>query len=293
MSAPQRSAADFKSALVDPAENYDAPIVGFEPDDDVSLQALLAEQRARSEIIRRHHLWEWLDGIPLHFVDTTGVERGLYLEMGAMVLSVLAVLTAGFTRGPVLWTLVGACLLCAVVGRWLNTRPIKESLAYYGRSEFAPAAIVAHGAETRGRTKPTYWFHALVRPGLANWRELRELIGAATRLEAILAGREECPRDLKDFVERVGKSPGLELYNSPRIPLPPVRGFEGLELACVISHPKAFPGGRMVSRLAFVLLDTTDRAPWRTLLLRSPLWGTRADELCAHFPLETAARDTP
>jgi hypothetical protein len=43
----------------------------------------------------------------------------------------------------------------------------------------------------------------------------------------------------------------------------------------------------MDSRLAFVLLDETDRAPRRTLLLRSPLWGTRIEELCAHFPLES------
>ncbi len=287
MSTQLRSAADFKTALVDPAENYDPPIVGFEPDDEVSLQALLAEQRARAEIIRRYGLWDWLYDLPLFFVKRGGIELGANLKLAGMGLLIASALTAGFTQGPLLWLLSAACLICVILGRWLGSKPIKESLAYYQRSVFAPAAIVTHGVEVGADSRPQYWIHVLVRPSVSNWRELRALIAAAQRLEAVLAGREPVPPQLREVVEQVRAAPGLKLNEAPRFPLPPLRGFEGLELAGVISHPNAFPNGRMDSRLAFVLLDETDRAPRRTLLLRSPLWGTRIEELCAHFPLES------
>src|SRR5688572_29416457 len=76
------------------------------PNDGEALRALFAEQRARLAVVRANGIWEWLGGVPSGFGSPKAPLHGLYLQLGSIVLVAVALIVAGFTRGPWLWGIV-------------------------------------------------------------------------------------------------------------------------------------------------------------------------------------------
>src|SRR5687768_2870108 len=90
------------------------PVRDVSVDDVEQLAAVFAEQRARVAVVRENGIWQWFGGVPQGFGAPSARLHGLYLQFAFVALTAVALVVAGFTRGPWLWgplALAAACLL--------------------------------------------------------------------------------------------------------------------------------------------------------------------------------------
>lgn len=275
-------------ATRDPAVHYGRSHDNLPPDDDAALAEFFDEQRARVEVIRRNRIWDWLGGSALGFSRPQRLLRGVWLELSSMALLVLTVLAAGFTRGPVLWTFAALTLLCLAVGRWLRTQPLELTAAHYRRARVLPAAIFAHTTDRIGEVEAPV-VHALVGLEVRTWKELRELVAQAERLEAFVHGRTEVPPAWSPFVAARREDLRAKLRDASRLPVPAELGLGNVQVLRDCCAPHWLPNGELDSRLIFVLADPENLGPERARVMFHQTWGTGATSLCEQFPLGGAA----
>lgn len=268
----------------DPAVHYGRSHDVLPPDDDAALADFFAEQHARLEVIRRNEIWDWLGGNVLSFSHPERLLRGVWTEIASMALLVLTILVAGFTHGPVLWSFAALTLACLVLGRWLRTQPLRLTAAHYRRAGAYPAAVFASGT-AREDEHAIPFVHALVGFEVRNWKELRQLVAAAERLEALVAGRAEAPVELREFVGRLRADLEAKVCDTTRLELPAAFGLPATEVVRMYYGPQWLPDGRLDSRLLFVLADRAHRGPDRSRVMFHNTWGCGAASLAAHFPL--------
>ena len=272
----------------DPAVHFGRSHASLPPDDDDALADIFEEQRARVEVIRRNRIWDWLGGPALSFSRPELLLRGVWIEISSMALLVLTVLVSGFTRGPVLWSFAAVTLACLVIGRWLRTQPLAATAAHYRRARVFPAAIFAHTTERIGEVEAPV-VHALVGLEVRTWKELRELMANAERLEALVHGRAEVPPAWSKFVEERRNDLRSKLHDASRVAVPAELGFGKVQVLRDCCAPHWLPSGELDSRLLFVLADPDNLGPERARILFHQNWGTGAVSLCEQFPLGGAA----
>jgi hypothetical protein len=268
----------------DPAVHYGRSHDVLPPDDDAALADFFAEQHARLEVIRRNEIWDWLGGNVLSFSHPERLLRGVWTEIASMALLVLTILVAGFTHGPVLWSFAALTLACLVLGRWLRTQPLKQTAAHYRRAQVFPVAIFAHTTDRIGEAEVPV-VHALVGLDVRTWKDLRELMAQAERLEALVDGRVEVPTALSAFVEERRNDLRSRRRDASRVPVPPELGLGRVQVLRDCCAPHWLPHGELDSRLLFVLADPERLGPERARVMFHQTWGTGARSLCERFPL--------
>lgn len=272
----------------DPAVHYGRSHEVLPPDDDDALADFFAEQRARVEVLRRNRLWDWIGGVPLRWAHPRWLLYGVWAEMASAPLLVLTILAAGFTHGPVLWSLAGLTVACFLVGRLLQAIPNALSIAHHRRAEVFPIAIFAHGTKRVAEQEFPY-FHALVGLDVRTWKDLRKLVSQAERLESLVAGHGEAPPELRDWIEQLRAEFSAQVCDGSRLAVPAASGLGDAQVLRAGCGFDWLPERKLDSRVLFVLADRRRLAPDRLQLLYSQLWGTGAPSLRARFPLERRA----
>ncbi len=272
----------------DPAVHYGRSHEFLLPDDDDALADFFDEQRARVEVIRRNKLWDWLGGVPLRWAHPWWLLYGVRAEMASAPLLVLTILVAGFTRGPVLWSCATLTVACFLVGRLLQAIPSVLSVAHHRRAEVFPVAIFAHGTKRVANQEFPY-FHALVGLDVRTWKELRDLVSRARRLDELVAGRCDVPPEQREFVESLRTDFAAEVYDGSRRPVLAGTGLGEVQILRAACALESLPEGKLHSRLLFALADRRRLGPDRALILYRDLWATGTPSLCAQFPLEARA----
>lgn len=256
--------------------------------DAQGLADLGREQRARLETLREERLWDWLGGLD---ADQPSLWP-LWCLFSFLGLAPLAVLTAGFTLGPVLWCVLALTAL-SPLPYWLLYVPVRRrTRRLLEHAGLRPAVVVACDTAAHdedGDEPVAVW--ALAgdsvgrSAGAAGPDALRALVAAGDRLAAQL--REPPPADdaLAPFVRGLRERIDARVADGRRCAAPRELG-EGLEVAHLLLHPINLPGERLSSRLLFVLADVARDGPASTRVVPSPVWGRGVEALCAAFPWE-------
>lgn len=255
-------------------------------DDDEGLRALFAEQRARLEVVRDNEIWQWFGGVPSGFGRPAAVLHGVYLQIAFVCLCAIALVVAGFTRGPVLWVVAGLAASCLLVRALLLGPPTRQTLSFYRRAVQVPGVIVAlapaaAGDELRGAS-------VLVAFGVNDAAGLEGLVAAGDRLRRLVEGMETTPRRLASLVAAILRRTTARDHDGRRSAVPSEVGPGTLELAHLRISPYFLPGEKMTSRLLFVLADPEQSTAGHARVVQSSLWGEGAAGLCAALPLELA-----
>jgi len=173
------------------AETWRGPALqAVRPDDAEALRHLAAEQDARLQTVRRSAAWDWLGGVP-------GWEICPAAMVGTIAFLLLVpatILAAGFTRGPVLWTL-GALAVLAILPQLLWFLPARRAvIARYRRASLVPAAVIAAEPEASNpQNEMLRGVWVVARTDAATPGSLRELVTTAERLRHMVDGRQEPP----------------------------------------------------------------------------------------------------
>jgi len=252
----------------------------IDPGDDEALGHLRNEQRARLQFVRDHALWEWLGGVP-------GWElcmSALWGTIAFLGLVPVAILTAGFTRGPVLIAICALAVAALVPQLFVLLPRQRRIVARYRRAELQPAIAIAaepEACDPQNELLRSVW--ALVAPGPADAAALRALDAAAQKVRQMLAAGGTPAGELAPFVTAVRGDVAARAADGARMPAPAALG-RGLEYARLRVSPNYLPGDCLRSRLLFVLRDPADAGPGGTRVVQSSMWGEGVDTLCAAMP---------
>jgi hypothetical protein len=252
--------------------------------DDAALAHLRAEQRARLQFVRESELWDWLGGVP-------GWElypSAMWGTFAFLALVPVAILTAGFTRGPVLLALCALAVAALVPQLFVYLPRRRRIVARYRRAELAPAIAFAaepEASDPENRLLRSVW--ALVAPPGADANALRALDAAAQKVRALLDAGGEPAGELLPFVAAVRRDVAARAADGSREPAPAVLG-RGLEYARLRVSPNYLPDERLTTRLLFVFRDPADAGPGGTRVVQSSMWGEGIGTLCGAFPWEAS-----
>lgn len=257
-----------------------------EPDDGQAVQALFREQRARLDVVRDNGIWEWLGGVPNGFGSPAAPLHAIRLRLAMVALVAIALVMAGFTRGPWLWAALGLAFACGLAAALLVGPASRKTLRFYRRAVQAPAVIVADAPYEGVPAERARCAAVLVAVRSVEPRVLRPLVSAAHRLRRMVAGAEPPPAEVATFVDEVRRGLEARRDDGSRIAVPPLFGSGDWELARVMLPIPFLPRGELSSRLLFVLLDTEQTAPGHTRIVQSELWGRGVERLSEAFPWE-------
>lgn len=255
-------------------------------DDAEGLRALFAEQRARLEVVRDNEIWQWFGGVPSGFGRPAAVLHGVYLQIAFVSLFALALVVAGFTRGPVLWGVAGLAASCLLVRALLLGPPTRETLSFYRRAVQVPGVIVALAPATAGDEQRSA--AVLVAFGVNDAAALEGLVAAGDRLRRLVEGMETTPAALASLVAAILRRRTARDHDGSRTAVTAEVGPGTFELAHLRISPNFLPGEEVTSRLLFVLADPERRTAGHARVVQSSLWGEAAAGLCAALPLEVA-----
>jgi len=264
-------------------------LTAVEPHDVEAVRALFAEQRARLAVVQQHRLWDWLGGVPATFAKPTALLHGLWAQLAGLALVGVALVAAGFTRGPVLWALLGAALLCFAFRHIVLVMPSRRAIRFYRRGVIVPAVMVGVVPDADPQFFDVRCVAALVAPDGLPADGMPSFVAAGDRLRRMLDGEEPTPESLQSFVATVRDGLRQRIDDGSRIAVPAELGGDRLELARFWVQISLLPGEELRSRLVFVLLDRTHRGRHATRSVQSSLWGTGVESLCEAFPLEDVA----
>lgn len=256
--------------------------------DPGSVAALFQEQRARLKVVRDNRIWQWFGGVPSGFCSLRSELRACYLRFAALALMAIALITAGMTRGPVLWIVSASCVVCLVTAWCLDGPASRRTLQLYRRAVQIPAFVVAHapeGADPDGRRQQLVYVVTAFDADSAFG--LRRLAAAATKLRSWLAG-SPAPSELATFVAALQQDFASRRGDGSRTPVPTALG-SGLEVAQLRINPALLPDEELTSALLFVFADPERREAGHTRMVQSSHWGTGVETLCAEFPLRGVA----
>ncbi|MBK8099267.1 MAG: hypothetical protein IPK26_19330 [Planctomycetes bacterium] len=250
-----------------------------------AVQALLQEQRARLQVVRDHRIWHWFGGVPSGFGSPGAPLQALYARFAGFALIALALIVAGFTRGPVLWV-IAALAGAAFLRAWLVIGPpSRRTLQLFERAVLVPGIVIAYEPEaTEPDNELLRGVWALVAFDVKSVDGLQRLDAAATRLRTMLAGTG----GPEAFLQSVRGAIAAKKADGSRIQVPAELG-QNLELARLRVSPNLLPGGVLSSRLLFVFADPQERQAGHSRVLQSSLWGSGVDDLCEDFPLAPSA----
>lgn len=253
--------------------------------DAEAVQSLLQEQRARMQAVREHRIWHWFGGVPSGFGSPGAPLQALYARFAGFALIALALIVAGFTRGPALWV-ISALAAAAFLRAWLAVGPpSRRTLALFERAVQVPGIVIAYEQEaTEDDNEMLRGVWALVAFDVKSVDGLQRLDAAAARLRAMLAGSG----GPEPFLQSVRDAIANKHADGSRIPVPAELG-NNLELARLRVSPNLLPGGVLSSRLLFVFADPKERQAGHSRVLQSSLWGNGVDDLCEDFPLGASA----
>lgn len=253
--------------------------------DSDAVGALFQEQRARMQTVREHRIWHWFGGVPSGFGSPGAPLQALYARFAGFALIALALIVAGFTRGPALWV-IAALAAAAFLRAWLVVSPSsRRTLQLFERAVHVPGIVIAYEPEaTEPDNELLRGIWALVAFDVKSVDGLQRLDAAATRLRAMLAG-DGGP---ESFLQSVRDAIANQHADGSRIPAPAELG-DNLELARLRVSPNLLPGGVLSSRLLFVFADPKERQAGHSRVLQSSLWGAGVEDLCEDFPLEASA----
>lgn len=258
------------------------------PDDGAALRALAAEQRARLDVVRHNGIWDWLGGEWSGLRNPKAVLHGIWLQLAFVGLAAIALVVAGFTRGPVLWGFVVAAAVCLSLRELLLAAPMRRTRRFFRRGVIWPAVVVAHapvGGTAAGRA---HRLVAIVGRGELTPAALAALVAAGDRLRHMVDGGNGVSPELADVVSAIRRAVP-EHFDGRRQPLPSRSTAAASELAQLEVPTACLPDGAWSSRLLFVFADPERRAAGSTRVVQSSLWGGGAASLCAAFPFEVHA----
>lgn len=253
-------------------------------DDVAALQHLFAEQQARLEVVRQHRLWQWFGGMPCGFSSGREVLWGLGLQFAGYACVFAALITAGFTRGPVLWVMLALPVAFALLRAVLVWPPVWKTRRLYERAEQRPAVVVGWAPAAMERANAAHAVAALVPSKRIDPGQLPALLAAGKRLRRWVRGADSPPADLAAFVESIRRGIAAKTHDDSRVQVPAALG--GYELARLQITPQVLPGEQFASQLLFVFLDPERRSAGHTRQVECSLWGEGVASLCAALPLE-------
>lgn len=271
------------------ADHLGPALAHVEPGDPEGLAALFTEQRARLAVVREHRLWHFLGGVPWGFGSTKALLHGLWLQLAAVALFAIALVTAGITRGPWLWSLLVLVLLCLVARHVLLGLPSQKTLTFYRRAVVVPGVVVASAAFS-----DPAWAHGRCAAVLVPLRPVdpagfAQLLAGGDRVRAMLDGRTAATADLEPLLAAIKQGIGERRDDDSRIDVPAALGGGEWELAWLFVPVPYLPREKFASRLLFVMLDPERREPGHTRVVQGLLWGNGVERLCEALPLEVRA----
>lgn len=264
------------------------------PNDGEALRALFAEQRARLAVVRDNAIWgsgiwEWLGGVPSGFGPPKAPLHGLYLQFASIVLVFVALIVAGFTRGPWLWGIVALAAACLLLRELLVGGSTRKTLRFYRRAVQAPAMLIAVAPAKDPSLEHARCAAALVALGDLDAAALQQLAAAADRLRRMVDGAEPVPDELAPLVASVRGGMEARIDDGSRVVVPAPLGPGRYELARLLVPLPLLPDEELASRLVFVLCDPDERAAAHTRIVQSSVWGNGVERLCDAFPMEGGA----
>ncbi len=251
------------------------------PDDAQALEAMFAEQRARVAVVRENFIWHWFGDVPSGFGSPRAQLRGVYLQLAFVALVAAALIVAGFTRGPVLWCVLAAALLCLLVREIVLTRPARATMRLFGRAVLVPAVIVARVRDPGITDIHVPLVFALLSTSPPTAASFAALLATGDRLRQLVDSAEPAPAELAATVAAIRSGAPRAAYDGSRVP---VAALGGLELARFYVPPGYMPGGELTSRLVFVLADPEARTANSTRVVQTMLWGEGGESLVRALP---------
>jgi hypothetical protein len=201
----------------------------IDPGDDEALGHLRAEQQARLQFVRDHELWDWLGGVPGWGLCMPAM-WGTFAFLGLVL---VALLTDGFTRGPVL---VAICAARWVVPSAERCRRLLKN------GVVVPAAVVQANsqwsdAENADWQPATILWSAAVGPPAAA-ADLRQVAGA------LFALKHQDRRALPLEQARLAWDLYHEMGPGPALPVPSelAQGLRDLRMGSAMLPPRAAVG---------------------------------------------------
>lgn len=253
-------------------------------DDAEALRQLRAEQVARLHTVRTHEVWDWFGGLPGWEI----CPPAMFGTIGFLLLVPAAIVAAGCTRGPVLWSIAALAALAILPQLFVFLPRRRAVLARYRRADLVPAAVLAAEPEASDPANEKLRGVWALIGGTMTPDGLRGLVATAQRVQRMVAGTEATPNDLAAFVANVRADATQMRADGSRTPVPGSLGA-GLEYARLHLSPNLLPEGRLTSRLLFAFRDPKNAGPGSTSVLQASLWGEGVDALCAAFPSEVRA----
>lgn len=251
--------------------------------DDEAVRALFAEQRGLLSVVRENGIWDWLGGVPSGFGNPSGPLYSLYCSFAFVVLVAVALVVAGFTRGPALWVLLGLAIVCLVARALLTGSATRKTMALFQRGVLVPSIVLA--VETDSDDPDIADVAVLVGMKVRSAPELNALVVAGGRVRDLLAGDESTPADLQSFVASLRDRSN---FDGSRIATPASVGKD-YEVAFLTFDSMILPSEEVDSQLLFVFADPDCRDQQHTRIVQPELWGHGAQSLCDSLPLEEIA----
>lgn len=257
------------------------------PGDDDAVRAVLAEQRAMLDVVRRNRVWDWLGGMPSGFGHPKAGLYGIYLAVAFVAMMAMALIVAGFDRGVWLGSFVGLALLCLAIRSFVEGAAERRTKAFYGRAVQMPAVVLhAQDPDFAGDDdEPPTPAALLVGTNVQSSGDLGALLEAGARLRRGIEDSEACEPALCAVAQ--GIRDGQEC-DGRREPAPEALG-NGMELAFVPVFEDWLPERELESQLVFVLADPGSRDARHTRVAHHAAWGPGAVNLCSKLPLEEDA----
>lgn len=253
--------------------------------DEAGLRLLFQEQRARMAVVRDHAIWHWLGGVPQGFGSPKAALRGVHLQLGFVAVIAVALVVAGFTRGPVLWGAAALAPLLLVARDLAFGRHVRATVRLYRRAILVPVSIVHRSLDSTLDDLEVWNVSAVLSPLAPDPASFRRVLEAGARLRAMVERRSEVPGPLADLVDAIKSDIDPAHFCGSRVPLPEAIGA-GLELARFVVPPRLLPDERLTSRLLFVFLDPGNRAPGHVRVAQPLLYGEGGESLSAAMPWE-------
>jgi ribosomal protein S18 acetylase RimI-like enzyme len=253
------------------------------PGDEEGLRLLFQEQRARISFVQQNEQWGWFGGVPFGFGPPLTAMYGLVLALAIVAAMAATLLTAGFTRGPVLWMFAGLVPLLWLLRQVMFGRHVRATLRFYRRARLVPAVIVARTLHTDPPDDTVWDVFAVLSKAVPDAKVFAALVAAGDRLRAGVEGAVELPAALAPVVATIRAGGTAKSFDGSRAPLPRELG-DGLELARVFLPPVTADGKRHESRLVFLLVDPDRRTPGHARACAAALWGDAGVALGAALP---------
>ncbi len=261
------------------------PLHEVAANDEATLRLLLQEQRARMGVVRDHAIWHWLGGVPQGFGSPKAALRGIHLQLAFVAVIAVALVVAGFTRGPVLWGAATLAPLLLLARDFAYGRHVRATVRLYRRAILVPVAIVHRSLDSKLGDLEVWNVSAVLSPLEPDPASFRRVLEAGGRLRAMVEGRSEVPGPLAELVSAIRSDTEPARFDGSRIPVPEALGA-GLELARFVVPPRLLPDERLISRLLFVFLDPGNRGAGHTRVAQPLLYGEGGESLCAARPWE-------